>query len=68
MRCGCPECGIYMDHAENLGMGCHCPACGYTCRACLGTKSVISREEINAIREREKLAEEFAEKSGKNCQ
>ena len=46
MRCGCPQCGAYMIQADDLELGCICPDCLYRCQACLGTKSVISREEL----------------------
>ena len=51
MRCGCPECGTLMIHEEGgRNLGCCCPDCGYRCSACLGTDSVLSREEIQAFR------------------
>lgn len=52
MRCGCPECGSYMVHAEGLRTGCVCASCGYRCGACLGTNTVISREEIKSLKEK----------------
>ena len=40
MRCGCPECGQWMVHAETSLEGhCACSECGYTCRDCLGVNS-----------------------------
>ena len=61
MRCGCPECGTLMIHEEGgRNLGCCCPDCGYRCSACLGTDSVLSREDIRAFREGrpvERLAE-----------
>ena len=52
MRCGCPQCGTFMIHEEGGGhLDCCCPACGYRCSACLGTDSVMSREDIGAFRE-----------------
>lgn len=59
MRCGCPECGAYLVHAEDLTLGCVCPECGYRCTACLGTKSVISREELKRLAEIENLKNKF---------
>lgn len=50
MRCGCPECGVYMNHAEDLTMGCVCPNCGYRCAACMGTNSVIDRETLRNMK------------------
>ena len=49
MRCGCPDCGTYMVHSEGLELGCVCPSCGYRCKACLGTDSVIGRESLKHI-------------------
>ena len=46
MRCSCKECGTYMIQAESDRLGCVCPDCGYRCRDCLGTDTVISREAI----------------------
>ena len=51
MRCTCENCGTYMIQKEDLKLGCVCPECGARCNACLGTKSVLSREEIAAMRE-----------------
>ena len=51
MRCGCPECGTLMIHEEGgRNLCCCCPDCGYRCSACLGTDSVLSREDILAFR------------------
>ena len=50
MRCGCPECGTYMIQSEGSQLGCVCPNCLYRCKACLGTDSVISREDFNALK------------------
>ena len=51
MRCGCPECGTLMIHEEGgRNLCCCCPDCGYRCSACLGTDSVLSREDIMAYR------------------
>ena len=48
MRCGCPVCGAYMIQQEGGAfLGCHCPACDYRCDACMGTDTVLSREEIS---------------------
>lgn len=44
MRCGCPECGAFMIHADT-GYDCVCPDCLYRCHACQGTGTAISREE-----------------------
>ena len=49
MRCGCPQCGTYMIQSESLNLGCVCPDCLYRCRACMGTNTVVSREELKNI-------------------
>lgn len=49
MRCGCPQCGIYMIQSESLDLGCVCPECLYRCRACMGTNSVVSREALKNL-------------------
>ena len=46
MRCSCHHCGVYMVHAEGLELGCVCPDCGYRCRDCLGTDTVVSKEHL----------------------
>lgn len=45
MRCSCPECGAFMEHAETSA-SCVCPVCLTRCNACLGTDSVLSRETV----------------------
>ena len=52
MRCGCPECGAYMIQSESLNLACVCPECGYRCSACMGTNTVIRRDQL-----REKISE-----------
>ena len=49
MRCSCHVCDTYMVHSEGLELGCVCPECGYRCKACLGTDSVVSRESLKGI-------------------
>ena len=49
MRCSCHVCDTYMNQSEGLELGCVCPNCGYRCKACLGTDSVISRESLKGI-------------------
>ncbi len=47
MRCGCPSCGAYMIQQEGgQYLGCRCPECDTRCNACMGTDSVLSREDI----------------------
>lgn len=59
MRCGCPSCGTYMIQSEGLQLGCVCPECGYRCKQCLGTNTVVSREDLK------KCAEEYMKHFGK---
>lgn len=61
MRCGCPECGAYMVHADGARVSCVCPDCGYRCTACLGTNTLLSRETLAALREDHALAERVAQ-------
>ena len=49
MRCSCHNCDTYMTQSEGLELGCVCPNCGYRCKACLGTDSVVSRENLKAL-------------------
>ena len=50
MRCSCHVCGTYMVHSESLDLGCVCPECGYRCNACLGTNTVITREQLESLK------------------
>lgn len=49
MRCSCHVCDTYMVHSEGLELGCVCPECGYRCKACLGTDSVVSRDSLKGL-------------------
>ena len=49
MRCSCHVCDTYMTQSEGLALGCVCPACGYRCKACLGTDSVVSRDKLKSL-------------------
>ena len=51
MRCGCPNCGTWMVHSEGLHMGCVCPECGVRCTDCLGTNTLVSRDELRKLKE-----------------
>ena len=68
MRCGCPQCGTYMIQSEGIDFGCVCPECLYRCRACMGTNTVVSREDLKELAfrrmpsEDEQPEEEEAEK------
>lgn len=49
VRCGCPECGAYMIQSEGKDFGCVCPECLFRCRACMGTNTVVSREDLKHL-------------------
>ena len=49
MRCSCHVCDTYMAQSEGLELGCVCPNCGYRCKACLGTNSVVGRDALKGI-------------------
>ena len=49
MRCSCHVCDTYMNQSEGIELGCVCPECGYRCKACLGTNSVISRDALKNL-------------------
>ncbi len=38
-----------MVQADSDLLGCVCPNCGYRCRDCLGTDTVVSRENLRAL-------------------
>lgn len=50
MRCGCPTCGTYMVHSEGVKLGCVCPGCTLRCTDCLGTNTLISREQLQRMK------------------
>jgi len=49
MRCSCHVCDTYMAQSEGIELGCVCPECGYRCKACLGTNTVVSREALKGL-------------------
>ena len=51
MRCSCRICGetVWMVQAESDALGCVCPECGYRCRDCLGTDTVVSRDRLESL-------------------
>ncbi|MBQ3864850.1 MAG: hypothetical protein II781_03320 [Clostridia bacterium] len=53
MRCGCPQCGIWMVQSDSNPPACVCPECGYRCSACMGTNSVLSPEDLKKLGEDE---------------
>ena len=38
-----------MVQAESDALGCVCPSCGYRCRDCLGTDTVVSPENLRSL-------------------
>lgn len=50
MRCGCPHCETFMVQSETDAQACVCPNCGYRCNACLGTNSMISKEQLEKLK------------------
>lgn len=47
MQCACPQCGILMGHSiQGLESSCVCAECHFICRACLGTNSIMSSQEL----------------------
>ena len=62
MRCSCHVCDTYMNQSEGIELGCVCPECGYRCKACLGTNSVVSRDALkNLSRDPGFLSEIFSD-------
>ena len=59
MRCSCHNCGTYMAQSEGLELGCVCPDCGYRCKACLGTNSVVSRDALSQLQYNAQLMQEI---------
>ena len=51
MRCSCHVCDTYMVQSEGIELGCVCPQCGYRCKACLGTDSVVGREALSRLKD-----------------
>ena len=49
MRCGCPHCEAYMIQSETDGQACVCPECGYRCTDCLGTNTVVQKEDLSRL-------------------
>lgn len=59
MRCGCIECGAFMIHADG-SEACVCPECGHRCSACLGTNTVVSREQLQKLSAVRWIAQDIA--------
>lgn len=49
MRCSCRVCGQWMVQSEGEQMGCVCTECGYRCRDCLGTDTVVDRSHLSML-------------------
>lgn len=37
-----------MVQSEGIELGCVCPDCGYRCKQCLGTNTVVPRDQLRA--------------------
>ena len=59
MRCSCHVCDTYMVQSEGLELGCVCPQCGYRCKACLGTDSVVGRDALGKLKDDALLMQEI---------
>ena len=49
MRCRCKRCPTYMVQAESEHLGCVCPECGYRCTDCLGTNTVVQKDQLSRL-------------------
>ena len=49
MRCRCKKCPTYMVQAESEHLGCVCPECGYRCTDCLGTNTVVQKDQLSRL-------------------
>ncbi len=67
MRCACPVCGEFMEHAETSA-SCVCPHCLARCSACLGTDSVVSRETFLRMKESRREGSPAPEKPDENAE
>ena len=61
MRCSCHNCDTYMVHSEGLELGCVCPQCGYRCKACLGTDTVVGRDALKGLKDNALLMRDILE-------
>lgn len=66
MRCSCHVCDTYMAQSEGLELGCVCPQCGYRCKACLGTDSVVSRDALKSLASNPNFLKEIFEEKEQN--
>ena len=55
MKCGCQECGAFMDHVEKGDRSyCICPECLFKCSDCLGENpkfTFLDRETVKRMKE-----------------
>ena len=49
MRCACRMCQSFMVHSEGSRVSCVCPSCGWRCRDCLGTDTVVQRDHLKDL-------------------
>ena len=48
-----------MVQSESSELGCVCPQCGYRCKACLGTNSVVSRDSLQNLKDNPVLMQDI---------
>ena len=48
-----------MIQADDMTLGCICPECSSRCTACLGTNSMLSKDDLKAFKENAALGEIF---------
>lgn len=48
-----------MVHSESLTLGCVCPECGRRCTDCLGTGTLLSREDFKKLAQDPEFAGAF---------
>ena len=54
-----------MIQSEGTNFGCVCPECLYRCRACMGTNTVVSRENLHNLAFVDHTAEHEAQEETK---
>ena len=59
MRCACHNCGAYMVHSESMALGCVCPDCGRRCADCLGTGTLLSKDDFKKLAQDPAFARDF---------
>ena len=50
-----------MIQSESLDLGCVCPQCLYRCSACMGTNTVVRREDLHKLVFTDHTAEQLAQ-------